>query len=185
MATPATTTHLTAEDLLQMPDDGHRYELDRGELVQSPMSSFRSSEIAGGILVALRTFAYPRHLGRVAGADGAYILSRNPDNVRVPDVSFVRAERMPPEEQWSRFLELAPDLAVEVISPSDTVRDSLDKVREYLDAGVQIVWVVQPSRRMVTVYHPDRTARLYYDDASLDGGSVLPGFTLPVADIFA
>lgn len=185
MATPATTTHLTAEDLLRMPDDGHRYELDRGELVQPPMSSFNSSRIAVKISTAVQTFVSTQGLGHVAGADGAYILARDPDVVRVPDVSFVRAERMPPEEQWSRVLELAPDLAVEVISPSDTVRDSLDKVREYLDAGVRLVWVVQPSRRMVTVYYPDRTARLYYDDATLDGGDLLPGFTLPVADIFA
>lgn len=185
MAAPVTTTHLTADALLQMPDDGHRYELDRGELVQVPMSSFNSSRIAVKISSALFAFVDTHGLGHVAGADGAYILSGNPDVVRVPDVSFVRAERMPPEEQWSRFLELAPDLAVEVISPSDTVRSSLDKVREYLDAGVQLVWVVQPSRRMVTVYYPDRTARLYYDDATLDGGDVLPGFTLPVADIFA
>ncbi|HCG28761.1 MAG TPA: Uma2 family endonuclease [Thermomicrobiales bacterium] len=185
MAIPATTPRLTADDLLQMPDDGHRYELDCGELVQLPMSSFNSSRIAVRISSAMYAFVNARGLGYIAGVDGAYILKRDPDVVRVPDVSFVRAERMPPEEQWSRFLDLAPDLAVEVISPSDTVRDSLDKVREYLDAGVQLVWVVQPSRRMVTVYYPDRTARLYYDDATLDGGDILPGFTLPVADIFA
>ena len=119
MAIPATTPRLTADDLLQMPDDGHRYELDCGELVQLPMSSFNSSRIAVRISSAMYAFVNARGLGYIAGVDGAYILKRDPDVVRVPDVSFVRAERMPPEEQWSRFLDLAPDLAVEVISPSD------------------------------------------------------------------
>ncbi|HUG15529.1 MAG TPA: Uma2 family endonuclease [Thermomicrobiales bacterium] len=181
---PHNLTMLTADDLATMPDDGFRYELDEGELVRLPLSSFNSSSIAATIVSALIVFARPHALGRVAGADGAYILTSDPATVRIPDVSFVRADRLPPKEQWGCFLALAPDLAVEVVSPSDTVADVLDKVREYLDAGVRLIWVVQPSKRMVTVYTQDRTARVLYEDDTLDGGDVLPDFRLPVADVF-
>jgi Uma2 family endonuclease len=183
-ANPATATLLTADDLLAMPEDGNRYELMRGELVSTPMSSYESSDIAAGIVTALRIFAHAGKLGRVAGADGAFILQRNPYTVRIPDVSFVRMDRLPPPEQRRRFLELAPDLAVEVVSPSDSANDVQEKVREYLDYGVQLIWVVHPLQRTVTVYRPDRSAHVLYDEDALDGGDVLPGFTLLVATIF-
>jgi Uma2 family endonuclease len=183
-AEPTTVTLLTADDLLAMPEDGNRYELLRGELVSTPMSSYESSDIAMGIGSLLRAFAHPRKLGRVAGADGAFILARNPQTVRIPDASFVRMDRLPPPEQRRRFLELAPDLAVEVVSPSDSANDVQEKVREYLDYGVQLIWVVHPLQRTVTVYRPDRSARVLYEEDSLDGGDVLPGFEALVAVIF-
>jgi Uma2 family endonuclease len=183
-AEPATAPLLTADDLLAMPDDGNRYALLRGELVSTPMSSYESSDIAMGIGSALRAFEHPRGLGRVAGADGAFILARDPYTVRIPDTSFVRIDRLPPVEERRRFLELAPDLAVEAVSPSDSANDVHEKVIEYLDYGVRLVWVVHPIQWTVTVYGPDRSARVLSVDDTLDGGDVLPGFTLPVADIF-
>lgn len=183
-----TTSHsvtlLTADDLAQLPDDGFLYELDRGDLVRLPLSNFNSSHIAMKIGVALGSFAHAAGLGLVAGADGAFVLSIDPDTVRVPDVSFVRADRLPPVQDRNRFLRLAPDLAVEVVSPSDTTAETLDKVREYLDAGVRMIWVVQPGSRMVTVYAGDRTARVLYEEETIDGVEVLPGFTLLVAEMF-
>jgi Uma2 family endonuclease len=179
-----TTTLLTADDLLAMPDDGYRYELDKGKLVRLPMSSNESSDVAGGILSALRVYAYPRKLGRVTGADGAYILRRDPYTVRIPDVAFVLADRMPPREKRRRFLELAPDLAVEVVSPTDSANDVHEKVLQYLDVGVQLVWVVHPIRRTVTVYTKDRIAHVLDENDTLDGGDVLPGFALPVSEVF-
>lgn len=185
MATePTTATLLTADDLLAMPEDGNRYELLRGELVSTPMSSYESSDIAAGIVTALRTYAHSRKLGRVAGADGAFILVRDPYTVRIPDASFVRMNRLPPPEQRRRFLELAPDLAVEVVSPSDSANAVHEKVLEYLGAGVQLVWVVHPIQRTVTVYSKDMLAHVLGEDNTLDGGDLLPGFTLAVADIF-
>ena len=184
-AEPTTATWLTADDLLAMPEDGNRYELHRGELVSTPMSSYESSDIAMGIGSLLRAFAHSQGLGRVAGADGAFILARDPYTVRIPDASFVRMDRLPPPEQRRRFLELAPDLAVEVVSPSDSANDVQEKVREYLDYGVQLIWVVHPIQRTVTVYRPDHSAQVLYEDESLDGGDVLPGFSLVVAEIFA
>lgn len=183
-AEPTTATLLTADDLLAMPEDGNRYELLRGELVSTPMSSYESSDIAMGIGSALRAFAHTRGLGRVAGADGAFILARDPYTVRIPDASFVQIDRLPPANQRRRFLELAPDLAVEVVSPSDSANDVQEKVLEYLDFGVQLIWVVHPVQRTVTVYTPDRHARVLSETDTLDGGDVLPGFTLPVAGIF-
>jgi len=183
-AEPITATLLTADDLLAMPDDGYRYEIVRGELVRLPMSGFDSSDVAGGILSALRTFVYPRKLGRVGGADGAYIFARDPQTVRIPDVSFVRTDRLPPREERRRFLELAPDLAVEVVSPSDSANEVHEKVLEYLRAGVQLVWVVHPIQRTVTVYTEGPIARVLGDGDTLDGGDLLPGFTLAVTEIF-
>jgi Uma2 family endonuclease len=91
---------------------------------------------------------------------------------------------MPPREERRRFLELAPDLAVEVVSPADSANDVHEKVLQYLDVGVRLVWVVHPIRRTVTVYTGDRNARVLDENDSLDGGEVLPGFTLSVAEIF-
>lgn len=183
-AEPTTATLLTADDLLAMPDDGNRYELLRGELVATPMSSYESSDIAAGIVTALRTYAHARKLGRVAGADGAFILVRDPYTVRIPDVSFVRIERLPPPEQRRRFLELAPDLAVEVVSPSDSANAVHEKVLEYLSAGVQLVWVVHPIQRTVTVYSDGPVAHVLREGDRLNGGDLLPEFSLAVADIF-
>jgi len=176
---------ITAEDLWSMPDDGNRYELIRGELVRLPMSSMESSSIAMHIGSELRTFVRTSGLGLVMGADGAFILRRNPDTTRIPDVSFVSAERLPPVEERRRFPEMAPDLAVEVISPSDRTSETNRKVMDYLEAGVRLVWVVDPPVRTVAVHTPDRVVHILHEDDTLDGGDVLPGFTLPVANIFS
>jgi Uma2 family endonuclease len=183
-ANPTTAMLLTPDDLLAMPEDGNRYELIRGELVSTPMSSYESSQVAMVIGSTLRAYAFPRKLGLVAGADGAFILDRNPYTVRIPDVSFVRMDRLPPREQRRQYLELAPDLAVEVVSPSDSANAVHEKVREYLDYGVQVIWVVHPVQRTVTVYTADRNAKVLYEEDNLDGGELLPGFSLTVADIF-
>jgi len=184
-AVPTTATLLTADDLLAMPDDGYRYELVRGELVRLPMSGHQSSRIAIRIANRIGPFVEAGALGNIAGADGAYIFERDPYTVRIPDLSFVRAERLPPEDAWAKFLELAPDLAVEVVSPSDSANEVQEKVNEYLAAGVQLIWIVYPIQRTVTIYAADRAARVLNEADTLDGGDVLPGFTLSIADIFA
>jgi Uma2 family endonuclease len=175
---------MTAEQLAELPDDGRHYELVRGVLVAVAPAGGRQGENAGQIAGHLWLFAEPRGLGRIYIAETGFILARDPDIVRAPDVSFVRAERLPPLDRREGFLELAPDLAVEVVSPSDRARDVMDKVIEYLDAGVRLVWIVEPRRRIVTIWTPDRTARILTEADELDGGDVLPGFRLPVAQIF-
>jgi len=120
----------------------------------------------------------------VTGADGGYVLERCPDTVRAPDVAFVRAERVPTAEEQEHFAELAPDLVVEVISPSDRMTDVEEKVEQYLALGVPLVWVFHPRRRTVTVRRPGREPLVLRDGDVVDGEEVLPGFRLPVADIF-
>ena len=175
---------MTVEEYLALPDDGCQYELVQGALIEMPGSGFEHSDIGLGLGAELRAFVRQRGLGRVTGSDGAYILNREERTVLVPDAAFVRADRLPPPGERSGVLELAPDLVVEVASPNDSANMISEKVREYLDAGVQLAWVVFPRRRMVQVYTPDRTSRLLYEDDTLDGGDVLPGFEMRVGEIF-
>ncbi len=119
---------MTAQELFERGDDGRRFELVRGELHQVSPASPRSSEVAALMAWWLLSFVRPRRLGKVYGADAGFLLRRNPDVVRAPDVAFVQAERLPPWDERDFFLELAPDLAVEGVSPSDRLGDVNDKV---------------------------------------------------------
>jgi len=178
------TVLTTIDELASMPDDGYRYELVNGELVRMSPTGFQHLVIVGFLIRVLGLFVAERDLG-VVGGEGGFILHREPDIVRAPDVVFVSKDRLPPKGEWSSFVEMAPDLAVEVLSPSDSATNINDKVLGYLEAGVRLVWVVDPMRRAVTVYEPDRTAHVLVEPDEVDGGAVLPGFRLPVADIFA
>lgn len=136
---PTTATLLTADDLLAMPDDGYRYEFVKGALVQLPMLDFESSDISAGIATALHMFTHDSRLGRVVGADGAFILERDPYTVRLPNASFIQLDRLPPQEQCRQIPEIAPDLAVEIVTPSHSPIAIDEKMLEYLNAGVQLV----------------------------------------------
>lgn len=181
-----TTTRLsTAEDLEALGPDAP-YVLIDGRLVHEEMGSGgRSSELGGLIVTYLNTFVRPRRLGRVYAADGTFILRRNPDTAVMPDAAFLRTARLPPPEQEARFLPVAPDIAVEVLSPTDRPGETSRKVALYLATGVALVWVVNPETRSVTVHAPGRDPLTLTDADTLDGGDVLPGFTLPLAELFA
>ena len=151
----ATTTKLmTAEELLEMPDDGFRYELVRGELVKMPpaghMSSFREMLIGSHLTVYVRE----NRLGRAYGASGGFRLESDPDTVLAPDAAFVRQERVEAVGDGDGFFPGAPDLAVEVISPSDRYTEVDEKVAEWLAAGTRMVVVVNPRNRTVRVHRP-------------------------------
>ena len=180
-----TTTRLhTAEELFAMGSDAP-YILIEGRLVDEMPCGFDSSEIAALIVAALVTFARPRKLGKVAGADGGFILSRNPDTVVAPDVAFVRAERLAALGAIGNvFLPLAPDLAVEVLSPSNRAGETARKVELYRKAGVPLIWVVDPERETVTVHTRGGEPITLRRGDALDGGDVLPGFALPLDDVF-
>lgn len=180
----ATTTLITAEELAAMPEDGYRYELVRGEIVRVSPTGFEHLIIVGFLMRVLGSFVAEHDLG-VVGGEGGFILDRDPDIVRAPDVVFVRKDRLPPKDQRQSFVEMAPDLAVEVLSPSDTATAINDKVLAYLEAGVRLVWVVDAMRESVSVFESNRTARVLVGGDVIDGGDLLPGFRLVIADIFA
>jgi len=180
----ATTAEImTAEQLLQAPNLGP-CELLRGELVMVSPAGYSHGSIAGRITIALGAFVAPRRLGDVLGAEPGFHIASDPDTVRAPDVAFVRAERIPTGEK-AGFFEGAPDLAVEVLSPSDRASEVNAKVQDWLDAGCRMVWVVDPATKTVSVYRSRAEIVVLAAADTLLGGDVLPGFGLPVARIFA
>jgi Uma2 family endonuclease len=179
---PTAEPLLTAEDLYGLPDEGEDYELVEGRLVVSEPPGWTHGDIAASFAAVLVPFVRARGLGRVVVESG-YVLARGPDTVRGPDVSFVRADRLPAREVAHRFYEGAPDLAIEIVSPDDRAPEIARKVSNYLTGGTRAVWVVYPRTRTVVVHPDDGPPRLHGPDDAIDGGDVLPGFTAPVAEL--
>ena len=184
MSDASTSTLMTAEDLLRLPDDGDQYELSQGRLIRMPPASYKSSLVAGNIYGLVWTFVRARNLGICAMADGGMRLASDPDTVRAPGVSFVRAERLPAGGIVPGYWDGAPDLAVDVLSPSNRFGNVQRTVQEYLDAGTRLVWVVDPEARNVTVYRPGGRWTFVGENGTLDGEDVLPGFTLTLMEIW-
>jgi len=172
----------TAEELVRLPD-GWRYEIDDGELVILPPAGLDHGEVSLGVGAALRAFVRSRALGTVAGAETGFRLRRRPDLLLAPDVAYISAERRSRVADPSSFAEVAPDLVVEVLSPSDTHAAVLRKVAHYLEAGVRSVWVVDAGAIRLTRYAADRQAETFADGAALVTDPVLPGFACPLADL--
>ena len=176
---------MTAEQLIELPDDGLRRELVDGELREMAPAGYRHGRVAARVARRLDEFVQARQLGGVAGAETGFRLTRQPDTVRAPDVSFVAAHRLPSDDdELDGFLELAPDLVVEVVSPPDRATEVTEKALAWLAAGVALAWVVHPRQRLVAVYTPGGTVTHVGEGEALDGGDVLPGLRLPVADLF-
>jgi Uma2 family endonuclease len=177
---------LTAADLAALPDDGDRLALLRGELIRMPPAKSRHGRVATTFNRRMDSHAEEHGLGAVYDNSG-FLLGRDPTTILAPDAAFVRAERVPlmaAAEAADAYPELAPDLVVEIVSPSDRLTDVQDKVLTYLDAGVRLVWVADPRRRTIAVWDPRRAAHVLTGDEALDGGGVLPGFRVAVADLF-
>ena len=168
-----------------LDEDRKGYELIHGTWVEKPEMGAASVRVGGRIVTHLTNFAEARSLGDVFPADGAFQLFPNqPKLIRKPDVSFVATGRLPNNTLPQGNIKLAPDLAVEVVSPNDEAVALEQKLDEYLRAGVRLVWVVHPLTKVVYVYRPDGTAARKTATESLDGEAVLPGFTLPIAELF-
>lgn len=177
---------VTAETLWAMPEKpGVRYELVEGRLVEVPGAGALHNLIAALMYEFLRDFARERDLGLVFTDGMGFLLYRDPDLLRLPDVSFVSRTRIPEEGIPEGFWPGAPDLAVEVVSPNDRAEDVYDKVRDYLAAGTRLVWVLWPKRQAVTAHTADGAIRELGPDDQVDGGDVLPGFRMPVTAFFA
>lgn len=175
---------VTAEALAALPDDGRRYELVAGGLQSMAPAGFEHGEVAARVGALLRRHADDHGLGTVVAAETGFLLSRDPDTVRAPDAAFVSLDRLPPAEQRSGFLALAPDLVVEVVSPSDRADDVAEKVTAWLAVGSRMVWAVYPSQHLVVTHHPDGSAQLLGVDDVIDGEDVLPGLRAPVSSLF-
>lgn len=175
---------VTADDLLHMPDDGFRYELVRGELRKMAPAGEEHSLITMDVASSLRQHVRAHNLGRVYAAETGFKISTKPDTVRAPDVAFVRRERIEATGVVKGYREGAPDLVVEVISPGDLYTEVEDKVADWLDAGTRMVIVVNPRKRSVKMYRASSDIKLLNENDTLDGGDVVPGWTLPVRELF-
>lgn len=176
---------MTAEELFILPDDGYRYELVKGELQQMSPTGYKHGRIGSNLTLLLANYVKANSLGVVLGAETGFKLTTNPDTVRAPDIAFIRQERIneagDPESYWLG----APDLAVEVLSPTDRTTEIEEKVEAFLRAGASAVLVLSPKLRCVTVYQSLTKILVLTIDDVLEGGEILPGFKVAVREIFA
>ena len=178
------TKLLTADDLLRLHSEGVRGELIRGVLCEKMGVGEEHAEIAGLLSHFLISFVRPRRLGKVLVSDAGVRLERSPDTVREPDVAFISAEKRPRGVRNTGYVEVIPDLVVEVVSPNDRLVEVNDKAKMWLNFGVSLVWVVYPDTRAVEIHQADSPVVTLSEEDTLDGGAVLPGFACPVRDIF-
>lgn len=175
---------VTADELLEISArDENRYELIQGKVrVMSPAGG-EHGFIAARLNARILIHAEDNRLGAVFAAETGFVLETNPDMVRAPDVAYIRANQARSRIS-SHYVPGAPDLAVEVVSPGDRADEVQDKVQDWLSHGAQLVWVVEPKTRTVTVYRPDGTANVLQATDTLDGEDVLPGFRFPLQKLW-
>lgn len=173
---------LSLAEYAALEDPGHEYvtELVRGIVVREPRPRSVHGEVQ--VEVAFHLKAWARSRGAIVTVESGYILSDQPATVRGPDVA-VTVERRPAEGTPGGWIRGAPDLAVEVLSPSDSASLIQQKVLEYIDAGARLVWIVDPEVRTVIVHRPDGTASMLRDGETLTGEDVLEGFAVPVSEV--
>ena len=183
-ATAAETRLLTADDLLRLDGKGVRGELIRGVLCETMPAGYEHGTIVMNLGTELRNFVKPRRLGRLTASDSGVWLERDPDTVREPDIAYFSSERMPMGVRVTGYAETPPDLVVEVVFPSNTIREANDKAFMWLGYRVRLVWLVYPGTRTVDVYQGGRAVTTLTEDDSLDGLDVLPGFACAVSEVF-
>ena len=182
--TTGKTKLLTADDLLRLYGQGVRGELVRGVLYETASTGMEHGEIAAKFVIRLGIFVQPRRLGRLTTSDSGVWLEREPDTVREPDVAFTSSERLPLNVRVRGYSEVVPDLVVEIISPSDSMREVHEKAQMWLRSGVILVWVADPDTSTIAVYQSGVPVITLTENDTLDGAPVLPGFTLPVREVF-
>ena len=179
-----TRTLVTADELLRMPDDGKRYELIEGELIELAPAGGRHSNIGLRIAALLFQHVDKSNLGDMFGADCGFFLRHDPDTVRAPDAAFIASERIPPGGIPVGYLDTIPDLAVEVVSPNDRAGQVQAKIEQWIEHGVKLVWLVHPERHSITVYSSVREVQVLHEGDTLTGDPVLPDFSCSVSEIF-
>ena len=175
----STTTLVTADQLLHMPKDGYRYQLVAGELQRMTPAGWRHGDIGNRLQVSLGAYVRSNGLGKVFMAETGFLLSRDPDTVRAPDISFIHKDHLPSPLPEEAYWPGVPDLAVEVVSPGDTFRELDEKVQAWLDAGAKLVWVVNPKWRSVSVYRSVADIKILTENDQLTGEDVPSRLLLP------
>jgi Uma2 family endonuclease len=179
-----TTEHITtAEELLRAGNLGP-CELVRGDLKMMTPAGYLHGKVVSRIDRRLANFVEEFHLGTVLSGEPGFQIAKQPDTVRAPDVAFIKAARMP-QQPHKGFFDGPPDLAVEILSPGNRPGYMGEKVADWLRSGCLVVWVVSPEDGTVKVHYIDGAVKILRRSDVLDGGDLLPGFRLPLAEIFA
>jgi Uma2 family endonuclease len=175
----------TEDELQALPDDGYIHEVVNGELIMSPKNNFQHEHIGTRLLVALENFSQAHRLGAVLGSSfGCWMRNRN---CRAPDISFIPKARLRSlgfTPSTRKFLPGAPDLAVEILSPSNTRAEIDERLKDFFDSGTRLAWVINPDDECAEVCHSPTERRLLGPGGVLDGEQLLPGFSYPIADLF-
>jgi len=182
MPARSTSPIISAEELLRVDFPGNAMELVRGQLVVREPPGTRHGSIAARLTYLLADYVYRHELGVVCSQDTGFKLESDPDTVRAPDVAFIgraRADQIPARG----YAAFAPDLVAEIVSPDDRPGELLAKVGQWLDAGTQLVWVIDPLRAEARMYRGNGELRIVASDGVLDGEPVLPGFACALAEV--
>jgi len=179
------TRPMTADELLEMPDDGYRYELVKGELIQMSPTGDEHGKVAMELAAQLHLHVKKHSLGRVYAAETGFKLESDPDTVRAPNIAFVSRKRVEATGTLTGFRSGVPDLVVEVLSPSDRIGKVAAKVKQWLETGARLVWIVSTKLHTITVYRSLKDIVMLTEKDTLDGSDVVPGFQIKVADVFA
>ena len=175
---------VAAEELLLMPEDGVRRELVEGEIRETNPAGYMHGRIAMNVSTPLDRYVREQGIGIVFAAETGFKISSNPDTVRAPDVAFVRRERIEEVGAVEGYWPGAPDLVGEVVSPNDSYTGVEEKVLAWLEAGTRTVVVVEPRTKTVTVRYSRTEIRVFTEGDVLDVSEVVPGWTMPVPDVF-
>jgi Uma2 family endonuclease len=176
---------MTAEELFASPEYEKHCELVNGELITMAPAGGEHGIITIHITLLVGDFIWKRRLGKCVAAETGFILSRHPDTVRAPDFAFIPKDRIPPEGISEKFLTLVPAIVIEVLSPRDHALGIADKIEDWVRFGVDEVWVVNPKLKTLTVHTATHDPHLLRVNDTFQGSPILPGFSLPIADIFS
>ena len=182
--TTAGVRPMTADELFKLPKDEARGELIQGVFYPAMPTGGRHGEIEARLARRLGNIVEPLGLGTVMTGDPGIVLERGPDTVRAPDIAYFTPERLPPETDITRFLDAIPDLAVEIVSPSNRPSEIREKAEMWTSFGARLVWVVWPETMAVDVYRPEESVVTLGAEDTLTGEDVLPEFSCPVREVF-